>query len=262
MNINLELYSYSDLRKISIDLGLEPKSTKKGIIADLKRIIRSSESHFGEYKTPQDISRSPLQRKKGCNYIGKYIVISQLGTRGKEGTTYKVKLQNKEYAMKTFKKNKSVRALEREVLLQIRASREGAAPEVVDYDTNLRYIVMPIMDTNLVEILRKQKNILKVAQQRQIISIFKKLDSAKVFHADSNFLNYMFLGDRLYMIDYGMSKEITNTLIDKLGTETPNLHIMTLGLVVKLKDMGLASQSYSYLIRYLSKQQREEFHLD
>ena len=58
-----------------------------------------------------------------------------------------------------------------------------------------------------------------------------------------------------------MAKEITNSLIYKLGTNTPNLNIMTLGLVLKLKEIGAPSSSYSYLSKHLSEEQRSQFGL-
>ena len=77
----------------------------------------------------------------------------------------------------------------------------------------------------------------KFELQKQIISIYKKLDRAQVFHGDANLLNYMCKGRKLYIIDFGMAKQITPNLIKKLGTETPNMHIMTLGLALKLRDL-------------------------
>ena len=58
-----------------------------------------------------------------------------------------------------------------------------------------------------------------------------------------------------------MAKEITNSLVYKLGTSTPNLSIMTLGLVLKLKEIGSPASSYSYLAKQLSEEQRSQFEL-
>ena len=71
----------------------------------------------------------------------------------------------------------------------------------------------------------------------------------------------LFKGRQLYIIDFGMAKEITTSLIYKLGTSTPNLSIMTLGLVLKLKELGSKESSYSYLSKFLSEEQRSQFSL-
>ena len=56
-----------------------------------------------------------------------------------------------------------------------------------------------------------------------------------------------------------MAKEITIALVKKLGTETPNIQIMTLGLALKLREMKCPPQSYEYIISYLSHEQRLQF---
>jgi hypothetical protein len=56
-----------------------------------------------------------------------------------------------------------------------------------------------------------------------------------------------------------MAKEITVALARKLGTSTPNIQIMTLGLALKLRDMGFPKSSYDYVIKYLSEEQRSQF---
>ena len=162
-----------------------------------------------------------------------YKIIKQLGDKGKEGVTYLVvDNKGKEYAMKTFKKNKSSRILKHEVNMQDRASKAGIAPIIIDVNTVGKTIVMEKMDCHLIE--RRKSKKLTIKQQQNIIVIYKKLDQVGVFHGDSNILNYMYKGNKLYIIDYGFSKIITTTLIKKLGTNTPNLTIMTLGMILKL----------------------------
>jgi serine/threonine-protein kinase RIO1 len=117
------------------------------------------------------------------------------------------------------------------------------------------------MDTHLLDIMKKQDKDLKVGQQRQIIDIFKKLDECKVFHNDSNILNYMFKNKKLYIIDFGMSKAIDDKLIKKLNTDKPNMTLMLIGFIMKLKELGCPQTSYSYLIRFLDKKYIERFNL-
>ena len=163
--------------------------------------------------------------------------------------------------MKTFRKQKSSEKLRQEVKLQQLASTADISPKIIDVDTVSKYIVMDKMDKHLVDVLNKQNGILNRVQQKQLINIYKKLDDVGVFHSDANLLNYMFKGKQLYIIDFGMAKEITNQLVRKLGTTTPNLHIMTLGLILKLKELNCPETSYNYLSKFLSEEQKEKFNI-
>ena len=58
-----------------------------------------------------------------------------------------------------------------------------------------------------------------------------------------------------------MAKPITNELIHKLGTSTPNIHIMTLGLILKLKELNCPAESYSFLKKFMSPEQIVKFNL-
>ena len=152
--------------------------------------------------------------------VDKYVKIKQLGEKGKEGTTFLVKtIDGNEYAMKTFKKTKSSDRLRKEAYLQEKASEFNITPKIIEIDTISKYIVMEKLDEHLIDKMKKQDGNLTENQQKQIIKIFKFLDKAKVFHADSNILNYMFKGKKLYIIDFGMSQLIDEKLIKKLGME-------------------------------------------
>ena len=121
---------------------------------------------------------------------------------------------------------------------------------------------MEKMDTHLVDVMKKQKGNLKRSQQYEILNIFEKLDEVGVFHGDSNILNYMIKGDKIYIIDFGFSKEINERLVKKLGTSTPNIRIMTLGLVLKLREMNYPPSSWKYLKRRLSNDEIEKFQIE
>ena len=71
----------------------------------------------------------------------------------------------------------------------------------------------------------------------------------------------MYKNKKLYIIDFGMSKEIDDKLTKKLGTETPNIDIMTLGFVLKLKEFKCPESSYSYLIKYISSDNQKKFNI-
>lgn len=245
MNYNqLETLNYNQLKKISEELGLKHQRSKE---ETLKGIVKAFKEYENYKKTKVD----------------KYNKIEQIGNKGKEGTTYSVlqKNTNTEYAMKTFRKQKSSQKLRQEAHLQQLASNVGVSPNIIEIDTVSKYIVMDKMDKHLTEILGKDNGLLSKNYQKQIINIYKKLDNANVFHGDVNLLNYMMKGKQIYIIDFGMAKEITNELIHKLGTTSPNLDIMTLGLILKLKEMNCPRESYSYLAKFLTKEQLEKFNI-
>ena len=238
----LENFSYTELRKIAEDMDLPIKRSRAQMIEDIKQGLIEYENY---------------SRRK----IDRYTRLKQLGNKGKEGTTFLVEStkDGRQYAMKTFRKQKSSANLRKEAFLQKMAADEGAAPNVIDTDTVSKYIVMDKMDKHLIDIMKNQGGELREEQQKQIIKLFKKLDKARVFHGDSNPLNYMIKGRRMYMIDYGLASEINSGLIRKLKTETPNMELMLLGLVLKLKDLGCSPASYDLLKRYLTEEQRTKF---
>lgn len=239
----LEKFSYNELKDIAKDLDLKIRRSKDGMIDDILEVFQE----FEQYKQDK---------------VDKYTRGEQLGKSGKEGTTYLVTTnRGEEYAMKTFRSRKSSGTLRKEAELQKRAADYGVAPNVVDIDTVSKYIVMEKMDRHLLDVMRKQGNELTRHQQKQIIKIFKGLDDTGVFHADANLLNYMYKGKKIYIIDFGMAKDITETLKRKLGTNTPNMTIMNLGFVLKLKDMDCPPSSYSYLAKYLTDDQRQQFNI-
>jgi len=163
--------------------------------------------------------------------------------------------------MKTFKKTKSSDRLRLEAQLQEKASIFDICPKIIDIDTVSKYIVMEKLDKHLFEVIKDQKGILTEDQQKQLIHIYKCLDEAKVFHADSNILNYMFKKNKLYIIDFGMAKLIDDKLIKKLGTPTPNISLMNLGFILKLKELECPEVSYSYLLKFVSEKDKENFRL-
>ena len=240
----LEQSSFENLKKMAREMGLQNRRSKTEYIRDIQEAFREYE----KYKT---------------NKIDKYTRIKQLGNKGKEGTTYLVTdTKNHEFAMKTFRKAKSSKTLKVEYELQKKVASVGVAPRVVEYDSVSKYIVMEKMDCHLLDIMKKQKGNLKRCQQYEILEIFKKLDSVGVFHGDSNILNYMIKGNKIYMIDFGFSKEISDKLVKKLGTSTPNIRMMTLGLVLKLREMNCPSSSWKYLKKVLSDKEIQQFQIE
>ena len=182
----------------------------------------------------------------------KYVKKQQLGEKGRDGRTFLVIDKfNCEYAMKTFRANKSSAKILEEVSLQRKCSDLGISPKIVDFDIDKKYIVMEKMDMHLVDYMKTAKGNLPNLIQKRLIHIFKQMDKAKVFHADANILNYMLKDNKLYIIDFGMGKEITPALTKKVKSANPNSELMLLGFILKLKDMSAPPQSYSLLKSHL-----------
>ena len=237
----LEQLSYKDLKEVAQTMDIPIRRGKVQMLQDIKIALQEFES----YKTEK---------------LDKYERICPLGNPGTEGRTYLVKdSHGREYAMKTFRKQKSTDALQKQVQLQKIASDAGVAPNIIDVDTVSKYIVMEKMDRHLLEVIRANEMTLSERQQRQIISIFKKLDNVGIFHGDANLDNYMYRGSKLYVIDFGHSRNITSTLTKKLGTSTPNLDVLSLGIALKLREFGCSDSSYSYITKYLSDEQKLQF---
>jgi len=231
----LETISHKELKSICNEMNIESFKTKKETILHIKRKLKKYEKH----------------KKK---HINKFEKIKKLGNNGKDGITYLVieKKTEKYYAMKTFKKNKSGKKILDEYEMQKIASEFNIAPKVYEVDIVDNYIIMEKMDCHLLEKMTKRDGKLTKTEQKEIIRIFKTLDNAKIFHADVNILNYMYKKNKLYIIDFGMSKKIDSKLIKKLGTDKPNIKIMTLGFILKLKELGCKKVSYEYLLKYVS----------
>jgi len=190
----------------------------------------------------------------------------QLGDSGKDATTFLVKVKNNDntestYAMKTFKVRKSAERILKEAEIQKMLSQHGICPAVIDVETNLKskYIVMDKLDRHLIDVNGEKK--IQLTYQKQLIKLYKTMDELGIFHGDANPLNYMIKKSKLYVIDFGMSKEINPALIKKLKTDKPNLHLMTLGMILKLKNMDYPKESYKYLVSQLTDDQRRDFDL-
>ncbi len=239
----LEGYTFSELKDMAATMDIPVKRSKLLLVTEIKEALR-------EYERYKHTKLDKYERKE------------QLGNTGKEGTTYLVRsTDGKEYAMKTFRKQKSSANLRKEADLQKRVADAGAAPNVLDIDTVSKYIVMERMDKHFIDVMKQQRGDIKESQQRQIITLYKKMDKAGVFHGDSNIMNYMLRKGKIYMIDFGMAKEISRSLVKTLGTSTPNMDIMTLGIVLKLKELGCPESSYSVFRKHLNDDQIIKFGL-
>tara|TARA_Y100000389_G_C17459578_1_gene520685 strand:- start:1544 stop:2299 length:756 start_codon:yes stop_codon:yes gene_type:complete len=232
---------YQELKVIALDLDLPIKRSKSELFNDIKKTFKDYENY----------------RKK----IDRYIKLGKLGQKSKDSTTYLVTTNHQnEFAMKTFRKNKSSMKIKKEYDFQRSCYDAGISPKAIEIDIVSNFIVMEKLDRHLYDLILEQSNELTRSQQRQIINIYKKLDEIKIFHGDVNILNFMLdKNNKIYVIDFGESKEITNNLCKKLGTDTPNLQIMSLGLALKLKQLGLSCSSFDYLLKYIPEEQLIHF---
>ena len=71
----------------------------------------------------------------------------------------------------------------------------------------------------------------------------------------------MYKNNKLYIIDFGFAKEIDSNLVAKLKTKNPNIDIMTLGFILKLKEMNCPAESYSYLLQFVKEDDKIQFKL-
>ena len=84
----------------------------------------------------------------------------------------------------------------------------------------------------------------------------------KIFHNDANLYNFMIKDKQLYIIDFGLAKEITPKLIKKLGTSRPNFKLMSIAMILKFKDLGIPIESYSYILNQMAYEDVKKFGLD
>ena len=59
-----------------------------------------------------------------------------------------------------------------------------------------------------------------------------------------------------------MSQLINEKLVKKLGIDTPNLTLMNLGFILKLKELSCPTSSYSYLITFVSNKDKSKYGLE
>jgi tRNA A-37 threonylcarbamoyl transferase component Bud32 len=264
----LEKQNFIELKELVDELSEEfnnmntKNKTKKELVNMIYLFFKDYE------KTDKKFKKSRIENKdtslSSSLSTKKYTTLNQIGNVGKDGTTYLVKdKKNKEYAMKTFKKTKSKKNILQEAQCQLQASKLNICPKIYDFNVDENYIVMDKLESHLYEIMKKQKGNLTKTQQEDVYNIFQKLDESKVFHGDSNILNYMYGKDnKLYIIDFGMSKMIDDGLKKKLKADNPNQKLMTLGFVLKLKELKCPPSSYSFLLTKISDSDKKTYGLD
>lgn len=160
-----------------------------------------------------------------------FTVIRQLGQDGAQGVVSLVEFPNGlRAAMKQFKSTKSTAKIKSEADFQQKAALAGIAPEVMHVDLHKKRIFMEPMSARIVDVV--QKGSLRLTDD--LNHIMTTLDRIGILHNDGNALNLMLdYDEQLKVIDFGLAKEITDTVRKKWQGE-PNvkvtLHMMKKGL--------------------------------
>jgi tRNA A-37 threonylcarbamoyl transferase component Bud32 len=158
-------------------------------------------------------------------------VLKQLGQDGAQGVVSLVEFPNGlRAAMKQFKRTKSEARIQAEADFQSRAADAGIAPEVMHVDLENKRIFMEPMRTRVVDVLKHGAEHFR----KDLLHIMRTLDDIDILHNDGNALNLMLNDrDKLQIIDFGLSKEITPKVRKKWQGE-PNirvtLHMLRKGL--------------------------------
>jgi serine/threonine-protein kinase RIO1 len=156
------------------------------------------------------IAKSPIKNSIKLTKINK----SPTKKKGKDG---EIKYGDK-IVSKVFKKNKDSSEIEKEYRFLEKAYELGVAPRPIEYQSKgrVKYIAMEKLDETLFDIMKRTGDVSE-EYQKEMIRILHILDKNKIFHGDISALNFMKKkGDKkLYIIDFGMSQEMTKEFIDE-----------------------------------------------
>lgn len=230
---------------------LLPKTTESKELKD-SRVPRNIQKDY----TPDFLLLGKEERKSD------YIKISQLGKPGKEGTVYLVvdSGTGRKYAMKTFRKTKSGKTLEKEAFYQYLASKQGISPRIIEYNSDEKYIVMEILNRTLIDVVMAQNGKLYTEQQNQILTLYKKLDSIGIMINDANPLNIMEKDGKFYAIDYGFAKFTDHK--DFKDYHYPNFQLMPLGLLLWLKERRCSTREWTVIRNAISPEVRNKMNVN
>ena len=150
------------------------------------------------------------------------------GKRGKEGVTYiaKDKQTGNTYAIKLFSEKKAASKIRTETELQEKAAKAGVAPKVHFYSADQKFIIMDALKETIVEKAKREGwTSLPNDYEAMLYALCLRLDKAGVVQNDGNPLNLMLdENGRLYIIDYGFAKKVTEKVIKKRGPQ-PNVNL-------------------------------------
>lgn len=154
--------------------------------------------------------------------------------KGRDGKIFEL---SRHRVMKQYRFNKNAQSILREYNLHSKAAQHGLAPRLYGMrpDEEGRVcVVMERLDHTLMDEIRKD-NELTVEWQREMIRILSSLDQLGIFHGDVSPLNFMVKNGKLFVIDFGMSREIDLRCNKDFG-QHPNLSVGLTTFVVKLRE--------------------------
>jgi predicted Ser/Thr protein kinase len=145
------------------------------------------------------------------------VVDAELGKKGKDGNLFIVHRGNRSMIAKVFK-NKNIEKIEAETFFLKKGYELGISPKTYGYGNN--YILMDRLEYSLFDVIKKNGKMTK-KHQTDVIKILEILDKNKIFHGDVSPLNFMFdKNGKMYIIDYGMSKNIDSKFLKKYGNNS------------------------------------------
>lgn len=224
----LNKYSLTKLKEIAENMDLKPKRSKKRMIEEISKAF----DEYEEYKRET---------------IDKYTKKSRISSRIHIVTDEK----NIEYVMKTFRKRKSSKKMQQEYEYQQLAFQNEVAPKVYEIDTVNKYITMEPMEKSLIDLITKQKGILRKKQQERIVEIFLTLDRIGIYHGKPDLKNFMVKNKEILIIDFGSAVKIDRKLIARKKSANPNMSSSLPKFIKKLRDKKLPEQCYKYLEKYV-----------
>ena len=201
-----------------------------------------AEESLGE-EVPEEVAEEVPEEVAALACLSRAEVQAQCATSGRpgrEGTTFvAVTAEGTRYAIKMFRKTKSINKIKKEVQLQNEAAARGIAPQVHAVNATEKYIVMDCLRETLVAYMDLQHTQgvrpLSAAHETRLMEICDTLDALKILHNDSNPLNLMVDDDgKLFLIDFGFSKRMTAVTYDKYGAH-PNISLSLCWFVKMLR---------------------------
>ncbi len=163
--------------------------------------------------------------------------------KGKDGEI-KIDSEHK-IVSKVFKDDKKDEDIIKEYNFMQKAYELGVGVKPISYHLSTsrgrkKCILMEELDETLFDHIKKNKGKIKDNYQKQMIYILHVLDKNKIFHGDISPLNFMIKhkrnGGQLYIIDFGMSKKMTESFIKKHG-EHANLKLGSTVFILKMREL-------------------------
>lgn len=151
----------------------------------------------------------------------------------KDGNTYAIKVFREDYILQEYKKRGNNNRIQREIDIMKTASHPFLVRYIDDFKSNdlnvpSYFLVMEFAEGETLQKIIKNK---KLTSEAQVVSIFKNIlegirglhqvrgadDSKGIIHRDLKPENIIVNGDKIKILDYGISKVIDYTAITSTG---------------------------------------------